>query len=254
MTKVGLKPKKIACYTQEQQKLYESLRPRQRAYVDYRSQGFNKSDSYRKAGYCDSKNVGVNAFTLENKTPGIKDLIETRLKVKKANDIYKADSEIGKQIDALANVQDAENALEVIENADAETIKRIKFFRDIVDGKIKTVKKTTYTDKLGNKSTKVEEINDIETRMRARKELDRLLGLNEVFDIGKIEAGDITINIVDASKKDAVEDKSNKVKFDFTEKDEEADGEVVIIEPKDEDKKPRGKPMARNVVVDAMNE
>jgi hypothetical protein len=254
MAKVGLKPKKIACYTDEQQKLYESLRPRQRAYVDYRSQGFNKSDSYRKAGYCDSKNVGVNAFTLENKTLGIKDLIETRLKVKRANDIYKADSEIGKQIDALANVENAENALEVVENADAETIKRIKFFRDIVDGKIKTVKKTTYTDKLGNKSTKVEEINDIETRMKARKELDRLLGLNEVFDIGKIETGDITINIVDASKKDAIGDASNKVQFDLTEKEEELDGEVVIIEPKDEDKKPRGRPRAKNVVVDAVNE
>ena len=259
MIKVGLKPKKVSCYTPEQQEYYDKLPPRQRAYVEFRSQGYGKTDSYIKAGYTKSKNSGQNAWILENKDPRLADLIETRLKVKQAKDILNADSEIGKQIDALAEVKTAENALEVLEQADGETMKQIKFFRDIVSGKIKTVKTTKMFNKHNELvSTKVEEISDIETRMKARKDLDRLLGIGKLVDIGKIEAGSITINFVDASKADEANNEKNKIYMDLSEKTETIGDEVVIVEEETteivKEKKPRvsnkGKPVEDDESID----
>lgn len=232
MPKVSTKAKKISCYTEEQQRLYEMLKPRQRAYVDYRSMGMGKADSYRKAGYISEKNSGQNAWILENKTPGMKELIEVRLKIKKAKDVLDPNSQISKNIDAIIKQEDAQQVIETVENADVETLKEIKFFRDIAEGRIKTVKKTKYLDKDGKVTKqKIEEISDIESRIKARKHLTSLLGLNQVVDVGSINTGNITINIVDASKKDDVnKQETDKLYAEFVDKTEEIDGETVIVE------------------------
>lgn len=228
------KPRKISCFTPEQQIIYDKLMPRQRAYIDFRAKGYGKADSYRKSGYKITKNVGQNAYLMERGSPIIKELIETLSNVRKAKDILKADSDVNKQLDALAEVKTAEQALETIANADGETLKQIQFYRDVINGKIQTVKKTIFTNKAGEKSYKEERISDVDTKIKARRELDRLLGIGSIIDLGRLETGDITINIVDASKKDALEDDRNKVIIDLGEQNVEADGEVIIVEEKKE--------------------
>ena len=233
MTKLNGKPRRISCYTEEQQKLYDGLTPKQRAYIDYRSKGFSKTDSYRRAGYIDSKNSGQNAWIMESRTyPFMKELIEVRQQIKKANEVLDPESQISKNIDAIIKADEAKQVLSVVENADAEELKEIKFFRDIAEGKIKTVKKTKYLNAAGVViKQKVEEISDIESRIKARKHLTMLLGLNKVVDVGNIQTGNITINIVDASKKDEAKiQEAQKIYTDFVDKTEEIDGETVIVD------------------------
>lgn len=231
MSKVGLKPKKIACFTEEQQAFYENLPLRQRKYVDFRGQGYNKTISYKMAGY-DGENVSQCAHNLEKKNKGIVELINTMLMVKKAKDVVEnnEESQINKQIDALALQTGAEKALEKIEGADGETARRIKFYRDVANGKIKTVRKTTQLNPEGAViKTTIEEVSDIDTRIKARKELDRILGLNSIIDVDKLKVGDITINIVDASKKEELADERNKIILNPDDV-EVIDGESVIVE------------------------
>lgn len=222
------KTKNIPCLTQEQQMAYNSLTNAQRKYVDYRSMGYTKTQSYKMAGYS-GKNAGQSAYLLERGNAAMAEIIEARLSSKKVSDITNDEnSDINRQIDALAMQKSNEEVLAVIEDADGETAKRIQFYRDVVNGKIKTVRKTTKKNAQGATiSTTIEEINDVETRMKARKELDRVLGLNAIVDIDKLNVGDITINIVDASKKDELEDSRNNVIIG--EKVEEIDGEQVIV-------------------------
>jgi hypothetical protein len=65
--------------------------------------------------------------------------------------------------------------------------------------------------------------------MRARKELDKILGLNQMPDLSKLQMGDITINIVDASKKEELADSRNTVELDPNDV-QVIDGETVIVE------------------------
>ncbi|MBQ2652185.1 MAG: hypothetical protein IJF83_01385 [Methanobrevibacter sp.] len=238
MSKVRLKPRRIACLTDEQQTYYESLAVRQRKYVDFRAQGYSKSQSYRMAGY-EGNNIGQAAHNLEANNKGIAELIQTMLAVKQAKDIVENNEEsaINRKIDALALQDGAEKALEVVEGADGETARRIQFYRDIASGKIKTVRKTVQKNAEGAVlKTTIEEISDIDTRIKARKELDKILGLNSIVDLDKLRVGDITINIVDASKKEELEDSRNKVFLD-PDSVEIIDGEQVV-EVQDVEEKP----------------
>jgi hypothetical protein len=229
MGKVGSKPKKYACFTPQQQEAYEKLIERQRKYVDYRGLGYKRTDSYEMAGFKGNRTAQA-AYNLEARNKTIQELIACLQGQKKVTDLTKQDSDLNKQIDALAKQEGAEKMLEVIEGADGETAKRIKFYRDIMNGKIKTVRKTTRYNAMGGKiETKVEEVDDIDARIKARKELDKILGLNQMPDLDKLQVGDITINIVDASKKEEIEDKNNVVVLN--EDDVEIiDGEKVIVE------------------------
>lgn len=237
MSKVGSKPKKYACFTEEQQTYYEILSPRQRKYVDFRGQGYNKTRAYGMAGY-EGNNLGQAAHNLEKKNKGMVELIDTILKVNRAKAVVENDESnpINKQIDALALQDGAEKALEKIEGADGETARRIQFYRDVANGKIKTVRKTKKLNAEGAViGTTIEEISDIDSRIKARKELDRILGLNSIIDIDKLKVGDITINIVDASKKEELDDERNKVYLD-PENVEVIDGEKVVVEKEQEQK------------------
>lgn len=229
MAKGNYQARRYACFTSEQQQVYEKLPTLQRLYVDYRGQGNSKANSYRMAGY-KSANASQAAYILERNSKVITELINTILTQRKVRELAKADSAINKQIDALAMQQTAEKAIEAIEGADGETARRIQFYRDIVNGKIRTVKKIIKKNAAGAiVETRIEELSDVETKIKARKELDKLLGLNEMPDLGSLQMGDITINIVDASKKDEIEDSRNTILLD-PEKVEEVDGEKVVVE------------------------
>lgn len=227
MGKVGLKPKKYSCFTPEQQEYYEKMSLKQRRYIDFRGQGYNKTQSYKMAGYS-GKVAGQAAYLLEERNRDMKELIDLIQANKRARELTEQESSINQQIDALAQQEYAEKTLEKIEGADGELARRIQFYRDIVNGKIKTVRKTIKKNPEGEiLETKIEEVSDIETRMKARRELDRILGLNTIPDLGNINMGDITINIVDASKKDELADERNKVVLDAEEVI--IDGEKVAV-------------------------
>ena len=66
MGKVGLKPRRYACFTKEQQEAYEKLSLRQRLYVDFRGEGNSKTNSYKMAGF-DGKTAGQAAYLLEQR-------------------------------------------------------------------------------------------------------------------------------------------------------------------------------------------
>lgn len=226
MGKVGLKPKKYACFTPEQQEAYEKLPAQQRLYIDYRGKGNGRGQAYTMAGYV-AKNPSQTAYLLERRNTNIKELIATLQTNTRARQLTQEESDLNRKIDALATQEGAEKMLEVIDGADGETAKRIKFYRDVINGKVKTKRTTKKLNALGAVvETKIEEIEDIDAKMRARKELDKLLGLNQLPDMGSLTVGDITINIVDASKKEELEDKRNTVSLD-------SDDVVIIEEPQD---------------------
>ena len=235
MGRTPTKPKKYACFTPEEQAAYEKLNDKQRRYIDYRGQGYSKKQSYAMCGYI-SNNPCQASYALEKSNKLIVDLTEKLIMNKRANDITVQESDLNKRIDALALQEGAEKAIETIEGADGETARRIQFYRDIMNGKIKTVKKTTTKDAHGIvKSVKFEEITDVGVRINARKELDRILGLNVLPDIDKLQIGGITVNIVDASKKEELDDERNKIVLE--DKDVEfIDGEKVVCVEDNEQK------------------
>lgn len=229
MGKVGLKPKKYACFTKEQQEAYDKLPPRHRAYIDYRGQGNSKTNSYKMAGF-NGKVAGQAAYILEKRSPTIVPLVDCILAQKQVRDLTVQESQINQQIDALALQEGAEKMLEVIEGADGETAKRIKFYRDVMNGKVKTVRTTMRYNAMGALiEKKVEEVSDVDTKMKARKELDKILGLNQLIDIDKVQMGDITINIVDASKQDELEDNRNSIELNPDDV-KIIDGEKVVVQ------------------------
>jgi hypothetical protein len=186
------------------------------------------------AGF-EGKTANQAAYTLERRTEHMAELIECLLGQNKLRQLSQADSDINKQIDALASQEGAEKAIAIIEGADGETAKRIQFYRDIINGKIKTTRKTTkYNAAGGVVEKKVEEVSDVEAKMKARKELDRILGLNQIPNIDDmLQVGDITINIVDASKREEIDDSRNTIELK-PEDVEIIDGEQVIVEKDNE--------------------
>ena len=203
--------KKYACFTVDEQKAYEGLNEKQRKYVDFRGQGYGKAQSYKMSGY-GAKNVRQAAWIMERDNKVMSDLIERLLANRRAKELTEKESLLNRQVDALALQDKAEKLLQTIDGADGETARRIQFYRDILNGKIKSYKKTTTKDENGKiKSVKIEEVDDVDVRIKARKELDRILGLNMLPNIDNLQIGGITVNIVDASKKEELEDERNRV-------------------------------------------
>lgn len=231
--------KRFACLTDEQQEYFDKLPGRQQQYVRFRGQGYNRPNSYKMAGY-EGKGASQAAYMLEKRNSGIVEIINAMLNASRARQIEQDDSKLNRQIDALAQQDGVEKMLETIEGADGETAKRIQFYRDIVNGKIDTVKVTRKYGPSGELVSKtVEHISDVDAKVRARKELDRILGINEVLDIGALQMGDITINIVDASKKEELEDSRNQINLNPDDV-EVVDGEKVIVEEEKVEKEDDG--------------
>lgn len=229
MAKYVGKPKKYAFFTKEQQAAFEKLNNRQRKYVEFRGQGYSKTNAYKMAGF-EGKKAAQAAYIMEKSNKVITELSECMLSQNKVRQLSQEESLINRQIDALAQQEGAEKMLEVVEGADGETARRIQFYRDVMNGKIKTVRRTMRYNAMGERlETKVEEVSDVETKMKARKELDRILGLNQMIDLDKLQVGDITINIVDASKREELADSRNIIDLD-PDKVEVIDGESVVVE------------------------
>lgn len=221
------KPRRYACFTIEQQKAYDSLGWRARKYIDFRGQGNNKSAAYRLAGF-ETRFPAQASRHLEENHPEIPDLVNAITGQRKVRQLDEADSNINKQIDALAIKGSADKLQAVVDSGDSETAERIQFYRDIISGKIKTIRKTKKynADKIFQGMT-IEEVSDINVKVQARKELDKILGLNQMIVLGQITSGSFTFNFVDASNKEELADSRNKIVLDP--KDVEIiDGEEVI--------------------------
>ena len=215
------------CLTPEQQLFYEKMTAKQKAYIDQRARGLNRAQAATIAGY-GAKNARQAGYLIEKNSAGVREILGILLKDQKAKEIEYVNSNMGKKITALAKQKKNDRTLEVIENADPETAKRIKFYQDRIDGRIKSMRETTKFTAAGAMAYKtVEYETSIEARMRARKELDAILGLNAVVELGNVKMGDITINIVDASKKEkakVIEGEATKSE-EFYEVVKEDDGE-----------------------------
>lgn len=203
--------KRYACFTEAQQAAYERLTDRQRLYVDYRGQGVGKAESYRLAGF-EGHMAKQNSHIMESNNKDIVELIRAIARGK-SNGGVQREVKLGDKVPL--NPEEKERVLAMIENSDRDNAQRIQFYKDVVNGKVRSVKRTVRKDGKGNIiETKIEESTDVDLKMKARKELDRLLGLNDLPDFSCLQMGDITINIVDASKKDEKLDAKDEVVID----------------------------------------
>lgn len=215
-TKEKAKQQRYSCFTEEQQAQFDSLSKNEKKYVIFRSQGYDKRNSYRMAGYREGKNMSQNAYHIENiRKPWTQDLIRVLSGHKARVDVYKENTPVSKKIDekaeelppememTLVNADaPVEQKLPEVEDMSGEEARRIQFYRQVANGTIKSIQITRTYDKDGNLTgKKVVETSDIDMRIKARKEVDRILGLNEMANLGSIEAGDINIMIVDARKR-----------------------------------------------------
>lgn len=215
--------RRYACFTIDEQCAYDKLNERQKKYVDFRGKGYGKAQSYKMSGYT-SGNPSQAAYIMERENKVLADLIAKLATNKRARELTEDKSLLNRQVDALALQDSAEKLLQTIDGADGETARRIQFYRDILNGKIRSYKRTTTKDENGKiKQVKIEEIDDVSIRIKARNELDKILGLNMMPSIDNLQIGGITVNIVDASKKEELEDSRNQVVLD------EKDFEVVDV-------------------------
>ena len=221
---------KFACFTAEQQAAYERLTPAQQRYILCRSQGYNKAESWRLTGYKGKRAAQVAAL-LERDNAIVKELADIVVQDRRLKNFTDGEGDLNDTAVMLAKQKGVEKAIRAIEGADSETAKRIVFYREIISGKIKTVKIKKRFNKAGELVERiVEETSDIAVRMQARKELDRLLGLNSVMEMDKLQVGSITVNIVDASRQEALADSRNNVDLTLDiDKYQVVDGEETVV-------------------------
>ena len=210
---------------------YNTLDIRRKKYIDFRGQGYNKAESYKMAGY-NAKNYGQAAYNLERNDNTLREIIVNISEHNRLDNFAKGDGDLTRQINALSDSAQTRKALKVLENATGEEAMRIKFYTDIASGKTKTLEKTTIKDRDGNIKEEriVEKEPSIADRMVARAKLDGILGITDMASaVGQVQAGQITVTIVDASNKQQKQDKRNDVVIDadFTEtmKQEQEGGE-----------------------------
>lgn len=224
--------RQYACFTPEQQKMYASLTTSQRTYIDRRGEGHNRSAAYRLSGF-NTKFPAQAANIFEKKHPEVIGLINTIYGQRKIEELAEDESDTKKQIDALAIKGVADKVDAVVKSGDTNNADRIKFYLDVRNGSIKTVRKTVKKDKDGHTTgTTIEYVSDIAYRIQAQKELDKIFGLNQVVDMGKLQIGQITVNVVDASKQEELEDSRNTIKLDPGEVEIIDGEEVVVVEEK----------------------
>ena len=207
---------------------YNTLDIRRKKYIDFRGQGYNKAESYKMAGY-NAKNYGQAAYNLERNDNTLREIIVNISEHNRLDNFAKGDGDLTRQINALSDSAQTRKALKVLENATGEEAMRIKFYTDIASGKTKTLEKTTIKDRDGNIKEEriVEKEPSIADRMVARAKLDGILGITDMASaVGQVQAGQITVTIVDASNKQQKQDKRNDVVIDadFSETNKQQEG------------------------------
>lgn len=238
---------RYACLTAEQQKLFDSWNTQQQKYVLFRAQNVPKGQAYLMAGYKPSKQASQQAWGLENRTcVGMLDIIEAMQGRSQVLDVLKENSELSKKVDEVAKktvpeltnyipkvaidspVMDLVDPEGAIEKMNDEQVRNLQFYRKIANGTIKTVIVTKqYDENHKFKGEKVEERSDIQTRILAQKEVMRLIGAADVIELGKVQANNINVLIVDASKH---EEKQTDPNENINLKNlKEIDGETVLV-------------------------
>ena len=201
-------------------------------YTVNRILGFSKVDSLRNAGSNakDGKSLSSTAQTLEDRNPQIEEIVAYAQEHNLESQLMNDKSAFAKSLEqkkAEAEIQQLNHATDVMTPNMAESI---NFYRRVVNGSIKSYK---ITEKYGPDGKtlierKREIIDDVESKMRARERLDRMLGLNAIQNCGTVQIGGINIRIVDASKKD--EQPEPDIQEDAIVTDV-IDGEEAIVEP-----------------------
>lgn len=213
--------KRYACFTVEQQKLFDGLSDKHKKYVLLRGQGNSKTDSYRICGY-KGASVRQNSYDLENnRFPFMKELIEALSCQRKNYEVLMENTKIAKKIEEkakdkkdvekLASVvpQVPENApvVEVkdldaiVDNMSIDQAQNLQFWKQIANGTIKSEKEIRVYDAEGRlKEKKIEKTSTIETRMKAQEKVMRMLNLEEMMTLGQVQANNVNIMIVNASK------------------------------------------------------
>lgn len=193
---------KYAYLSQELRTYYMNLPLKQRKFIDYRGQGFTLENSWKSAGF-QSTHAKQLASQFVHKNPYVEELIkqiQTHNRLMQLND---PDSTLSKEI--MNNAKKAKTALDYIKEAKGEEAVSLKFYQDVINGRVKQTKKTTTTDKEGNSVVKVEEIEpSISERMKAREKLDLRIGIDGVANkaVGEVEFSQgLKITIFDPSDK-----------------------------------------------------
>lgn len=237
--------KRYSVFTPEQQRTYDALPVKVQKYILLRGRGLPRAEAYETAGYKPSPYSSSNANKMENFImPQIAPLIKAMQGQKEELEVLKEGTRVSKKIDkqveesiptemtmGLVQVDMDSPIVEVggvdVDNITNEDARNIQFYRKIANGEIKSVKIRCEYDGEGKLVKRVvEENSDIDDRIKAQKEVARILGLRDLIELGKVEAENINITIVDASKK-AETDVSKKV-IDLDEL-KEVDGETVLL-------------------------
>ena len=243
----GLKKLRYSCLTAAQQEEFDKWNVRQQRYAIYRSQGMDKANAYRAAGY-KCLQAGQNGYILENRSiPKMKEIIAAMSCQYKKFDALKEGTEISKKIDAKAkeltpealayltkvpvNSPVVENKPLDVGSITGEQARDIQFYRQIADGTMKSVTITRKYDK-DNKliSKTIVEASDLDIRIKAQREVMRKIGIADVLEIGSVEANNINIMIVDASKREEKQDERNTINGEI----KEIDGELALVKEVDE--------------------
>ena len=236
---------RFAGLTKAQQREFDSYTVQQKKYVLFRAQGYDRTNAYKMTGY-QGENGAQNGYNLEKKVkPGMVAIIEALQRQHTSQELVKKDSKVNQQIDKVAmqktvppelmatlGMVPEDQALVDYKDIDPakmsqEQAKNLQFYRNIAEGKTKSVKITKTFDADGKLTgTKKEESISIEDRVKAQKEFIRLIGGSEVVELGSVSAGNnINIMIVDASRKDLPEDGKKVTQID---------GETVLLEEVEE--------------------
>jgi len=177
-------------------------------YTVNRILGFSKNDSLRNAGSNASNNSSLSSTVqnLEERNPQIEEIVNWGVEHSLEAQINNDNSAFAKTLEgkqAEAELAQLNHATSVMSPNMAESV---EFYRKVAKGEIKTTKIIERYD--ANKKLierKKEYIEDVDAKMRAREKLDRLLGINAIQNLGQVQVGSISINIVDASKKEETE-------------------------------------------------
>ena len=198
-------------------------------YTVNRILGFNKVDSIRAAGSNakDGASLSSTAKSLEERNPIIEEIVQYAQEHNLEAQLLNDKSTFAKNLEEKKNelqMQQLNHATSVMSPGMAESV---DFYRKVANGSIKTYK---ITEKYGpDGKTLIEKkreiIDDVDAKMRAREKLDRMLGLNAIQNLGQVQVGSISINIVDASKK---EDEPTEVDFQEDAVVKNEDGELII--------------------------
>ena len=214
-------------------------------YTVNRILGFSKVDSIRAAGSNakEGHSLSGTAQSLEERNPQIQEIVDYAQQNNLEAQLMNDKSAFAKTIEEKKNelqMQQLNQATSVMSPNMAESV---DFYRKVVSGNIKSKKTTVTYDAHGKElGRKTEFIEDVGSKMQAREKLDRLLGINAIQNLGQVQVGSISINIVDASKKEPDEEREVDIQNDAIIRDEtiiEQEPERVVEEEKP---KPQPKP------------